>query len=344
MSDRKERIGVIGAGSWGTTLAILLADKGYDVTLWAYEEDLVREMEMRRENTLFLPGVTIPPGIRFTHSLQEAVEAKDVIVSSAPSHAVRQVTLLYGHYLSPAVHIVSATKGIEEGSLLRISEVIEEVIPAHLQVKISCISGPSFAKEVAQRKATAVAVACRDLEEAIYIQHLFSTPYFRAYWNSDLVGVELAGALKNVIAIAAGISDGLGFGSNARAALITRGLVEMIRLGEILGAQPETFYGLSGVGDLILTCTGDLSRNRTLGLRVGRGEKLPKILSGMKMVAEGVSATRSASRLAQKYQVEMPITEQVSAILFEEKDPRDAFSELMGRTLKYENPHLPLAP
>ena len=333
-----EKIAVIGAGSWGTTLAVLLADKGYDVTLWVYEAELVKELETKRENTFFLPGVVIPPNLKVTNSLQEAVEAKKVVVSVPPSHAVRQLIHQYAHYLSSGVHLVSATKGVEERSLLRMSEVIQQELPSYLQIKISCISGPSFAREVSQRMATAVTVAGEDPQEATYIQHLFSTSYFRVYRNNDLIGVELAGSLKNIIAIAAGISDGLGFGYNARAALITRGLVEIVRLGTAMGAKPETFYGLAGVGDLILTCTGDLSRNRTLGQRVGQGEKLVDILPGMKMVAEGIATTRCARRLAQKFQVEMPITEQVSFVLFERKDPRDAFYELMGRALKYEYP------
>ncbi|MCL6582970.1 MAG: NAD(P)-dependent glycerol-3-phosphate dehydrogenase [bacterium] len=331
-----EKVAVIGAGSWGTTLAILLADKGHEVTLWAFEPELVREIETKRENTLFLPGISIPAEVVPTHSLEEAVRGKSVIVSVVPSHVVRQITLHYGEYLSEGVHLVSASKGLEEGSLLRMSQVIQQSISSDRQIKLSCLSGPSFAREVAKKMATAVAVACQDEQEAIYIQHLFSSCYFRVYRNSDLIGVELAGSLKNVIAIAAGISDGLGFGYNARAALITRGLVEISRLGIALGARPETFYGLAGMGDLILTCTADLSRNRSLGLRIGRGEKLSDIQTGMKMVAEGVNTTRAALRLAREFQVEMPIAEQVSAILFEGRPPLDAFSELMSRTLKYE--------
>ncbi len=331
-----EKIAVIGAGSWGTTLAILLADKGYDITLWVYEPNLAREIETKRENSLFLPGVLIPHNVKPTYSLDEAVREKEVIVSVVPSHVARQITIQYRDHLLQGVHLVSATKGLEEESLLRISQVIQQSVPSHLKIKISCLSGPSFASEVSRKMATAVAVACEDKQEAIHIQHLFSSPYFRVYRNNDLVGVELAGALKNVIAIAAGVSDGLGFGYNARAALITRGLVEITRLGLAMGARQETFYGLAGVGDLILTCTADLSRNRTLGLRLGRGEKLSQILSSMKMVAEGVVTARAAIRLAQKFQVEMPIAEQVSGILFEDRNPLNAFSELMSRTLKYE--------
>jgi glycerol-3-phosphate dehydrogenase (NAD(P)+) len=331
-----ENIAVIGAGSWGTTLAVLLADKGYDITLWVYEPDLVREIETKRENSLFLPGVPIPYNVIPTHSLEDAVRGKEVIVSVVPSHVARQTTLQYRNHLLQGAHLVSATKGLEEESLLRISEVIQQSVPSHLEIKISCLSGPSFAHEVSRKMATAVAVACEDNTEAIYIQHLFSSPYFRVYRNNDLVGVELAGALKNVIAIAAGIADGLGFGYNARAALITRGLVEITRLGLAMGACQETFYGLAGVGDLILTCTADLSRNRSLGLRLGHGEKLSQILGSMKMVAEGVVTARAAIRLAQKFQVEMPIAEQVFGILFEERNPLNAFSELMSRTLKYE--------
>ncbi|MEW6381582.1 MAG: NAD(P)H-dependent glycerol-3-phosphate dehydrogenase [bacterium] len=330
------KVAVIGAGSWGTTLAVLLADKGYEVTLWVFEPDLVKEIETKRENTLFLPGIEIPAGVSPTNSLEEAVRGKSVIVSVVPSHVARQVTLQYRRYLSEGVHLVSATKGLEEDSLLRISQVIQQLIPPRLEIRISCLSGPSFAREVSRKMATAVAVACQSEQEAIYVQHMFSSPYFRVYRNSDLIGVELAGSLKNVIAIAAGISDGLGFGHNARAALITRGLVEITRLGVAMGARQETFYGLAGMGDLVLTCTGDLSRNRTLGLRIGRGEELSRIQSGMKMVAEGVVTTRAALRLARKYQVEMPIAEQVSAILFEGRNPANAFSELMSRTLKYE--------
>ncbi len=331
-----EKIAVIGAGSWGTTLAILLAEKGYQVSLWVYEPDLARKIDKTRENSIFLPGVTLPSGIRIDNSLMEAVKNKRVVVSVVPSHVVRQVTSQYQEYLSPDVHLVSATKGIEEESLLRMSEVIQQVGSPYLQIKLSVLSGPSFAKEVSQKMPTAVTVANDDLQESAYIQHLFSTSYFRVYRNNDLIGVELAGSLKNVIAIAAGISDGLGFGYNARAALITRGLAEMVRLGTSMGARAETFYGLAGAGDLILTCTSDLSRNRTLGRRLGQGENLADILNGMKMVAEGVTTTKSAAHLAQKLQVEMPITEQVRAILFEGKEPGSAFQELMARALKYE--------
>lgn len=331
------KIGVIGAGSWGTTLAILLAEKGYKVTLWVFEGELVWEIDRLRENTVFLPGVTIPKQVKVTNFLEEAVTGQEVIISAVPSHTVREITQQYRNFLTKGVHIVSATKGLEIGSLQRMSQVIKDMVTIDRQPTISCLSGPSFAREVSSRLATAVTLACTDQQQAGYLQQLFSRPYFRVYRNDDLIGVELAGSLKNIFAIAAGISDGLGLGANARAGLITRGLAEMIRLGTAMGAKSSTFYGLAGMGDLILTCTGDLSRNRSLGLRLGKGEKLSSIIVGLKTVAEGILTIKSAIQLAGRVQVEMPITEQLSAILFEGKDPQQAFTELMGRSLKDEN-------
>ncbi len=333
----REKIAIIGAGSWGTTLAILLSEKGYDTTLWAYEAEVIQHIETNLENSIFLPEIPIPHNLKITNSLQEAVTEKSTIVSVVPSHFLRLTTEHYCSFLSPQVHFVSATKGIEEETLLRMSQVIHQAVPSSLQINFTVLSGPSFAREVSNKKATAITVAGEDPDETKYIQQLFSTPFFRVYRNNDVIGVELAGAVKNVIAIAAGISDGLGFGNNARAALITRGLAEIVRLGKALGASSSTFYGLSGVGDLILTCTGDLSRNRSLGLRLGAGETLSAILNSSKMVAEGVKTTKSVINLAQRHSIEMPITEQVAAVLFKGKNPTEAFVELMGRSLKYEN-------
>lgn len=327
-------ISIIGAGSWGTTLAILLAEKGHSVTLWVRREGLLQKMEASRENTEYLPGFRIPKSVILTNSLKEAVEKQTLVVSAVPSHATRAISQAYTSYLKPQTIILNATKGIEIETLLPMSKVLAGVLP---QVQgIAVLSGPSFAREVCQKLPTAIVVAAARKKIAEFIQNLLTTPYFRVYTNLDVIGVELAGALKNVIALATGISDGLGFGTNSRAALITRGLAEITRLGIAMGAQPLTFSGLAGMGDLVLTCTGELSRNRQVGLAIGKGQRLDEIITQMRMVAEGVKTTQAAVRLAKQYQVEMPITEQVYAMLFEGKNPADAVTELMGRSLKDE--------
>jgi glycerol-3-phosphate dehydrogenase (NAD(P)+) len=330
------KIGVIGAGSWGTTLADLLAKNGHAVTLWAYEQDLVERMRKNRKNDLYLPDFTLDDNLAFTSELSEAAVGKELVVLVAPSQVMRSVVRQTESYLADDVILVSAAKGIENDTLMPMSEVLREVLPEHRCRRSAFLSGPTFAREVAAEMPTALTVASEDEDIARCVQKAFSCDYFRVYRSKDIIGVELGGALKNVIALGAGISDGLGYGYNARAALITRGLVEMTRIGVAMGAQERTFMGLSGMGDLVLTCTGDLSRNRSVGLELGRGRKLEDILSGMKMVAEGVKTTLSAYQLAKRLGVETPIIEQMYQILFENKDPRDAVFDLMQRSLKAE--------
>jgi glycerol-3-phosphate dehydrogenase (NAD(P)+) len=331
------KISVIGSGSWGTTLANLLAEKGYPVTLWAYETELVERMRRTRQNDLYLPGVTLSEQLSFTSTLAEAVTGQRLILLVPPSQVLRRVVEQCVPHLDERVLIVSASKGIENDSLMLMSQVLEETLPRALQKNIGFLSGPSFAKEVAAHMPTAVVAAARDKNVAGTIQELFNTETFRVYTHNDIIGVELGGALKNVIALAAGVSDGLGFGHNTRAALITRGLAEMTRIGLMLGGTAETFAGLAGMGDLVLTCTGDLSRNRSVGIELGKGRKLQEILAGMQMVAEGVKTTLSAYQLAEKLGVEAPIIEQMYQILYQDKDPKQAVSDLMLRELKAES-------
>jgi glycerol-3-phosphate dehydrogenase (NAD(P)+) len=330
------RIAVIGAGSWGTALANLLAKKGREVILWAYERELVERLQTSRVNDLYLAEVQLDGRLQFTADLATAVNGRQVVVLVSPSQVMRRVVAQLGPHLASDCLLVSAAKGIENDTLLLMSEVLAEVLGAAVASRSAYLSGPSFAREVAAELPTAVAVAAADGEVARTIQELFHTDYFRVYTNPDVIGTELGGALKNVIALAAGVSDGLGFGHNARAALITRGLVEIARVGAAMGAQAETFAGLAGMGDLVLTCTGDLSRNRTVGMELGRGRRLGEILGGMRMVAEGVKTTLSAFQLAQKLGVAMPITEQMYRILYEDKPPRQAVSELMMRQQRAE--------
>lgn len=330
-------IGVIGAGSWGTTLANLLAKKGFPVTLWVYETDLAERMAKTRINDLYLNGFTLSPNLAFTNELSEAVVDHQLLLLVSPSQVMWQVLKQLQPHLDKTCLLVSAAKGIENNSLQLMSEVLEEVLGAEVKNRCAFLSGPSFAKEVAEEQPTAVTLAADDLGVAHRVQEIFSTDYFRVYTNQDVVGVEIGGALKNVIALAAGVSDGLGFNHNARAALITRGLVEIGRLGMAKGAIESTFAGLAGMGDLVLTCTGDLSRNRTVGMELGRGRKLDEILNQMHMVAEGVKTTLSAYQLANKLGVKMPITEQMYQILYEDKDPKLAVADLMRRALTSED-------
>ena len=336
MESDNVKVGVIGAGSWGTTLADLLAGKGCAVTLWAYEKDLVERLRSSRVNDLFLPGFTLCGSLEFSSDLAQVARGKDLLLLVPPSQVLRQVLTRAVPDIAPGTLIVSASKGIENDTLQTMSAVLTDVLPEALARRTAFLSGPSFAREVAAGMPTAVAVAAADPQVAKKVQEVFSTAAFRVYTNPDVVGVELGGALKNVIALAAGVSDGLGFGHNTRAALITRGLAEMTRIGLALGADPATFAGLAGMGDLVLTCTGDLSRNRTVGMELGRGRRLDDILAGMQMVAEGVKTTLSTYQLAQKLQVEVPITEQMYLILYGDKDPRQAVSDLMLRELKPE--------
>ncbi|HET6364728.1 MAG TPA: NAD(P)H-dependent glycerol-3-phosphate dehydrogenase [Nitrospirota bacterium] len=331
-----EKIGVIGAGAWGTALSMLLSDKGHDVTLWMYEKDLAEETARTRFNRIYLPGFTLSKSIQVTSSLETAVRDKAIILSVVPSHTVRAVSSGFTPFLSRDGVIVSASKGIEIETLMPLSEVFKDILPEQFHDRLCILSGPSFAKEVAQKMPTAVALASYNPVIAKKVQAIFSNPYFRIYTNPDVIGVELAGSLKNVVAIAAGVLEGMGYGYNTMAALLTRGLAEMARLGIAMGGNLQTFSGLAGMGDLVLTCTGGLSRNRTLGVRIGKGEKLNDIMSGMKTVAEGVKTARAARYLARKYNVDMPIVDEVYQLLYEEKDPKQAVKDLMNRELKDE--------
>ncbi len=331
-----EAVAVVGGGSWGTALANLLAEKGIAVTLWVFEEDLCEEMQKTRENTLYLPGVQLSPLLEPGNSLETVLAGKRIVLMAVPSHVHRRLAMQMLEFLQGPVVIVSATKGIENESLQTMSGVWSEIMPAGMDWEYAVLSGPSFAREVVKKVPTAVTVASTSREVAQEIQRLFSTEFFRVYTSTDVIGVEMGGALKNIIALAAGITDGLGLGYNTRAALMTRGLAEMSRLSTSMGAHPLTFLGLAGVGDLVLTCTGDLSRNRTVGYQLGQGKKLAEILAEMKMVAEGVKTTRSVHNLAQQQGIEMPICEQMYRILYEDQPAEKALTELMQRELKHE--------
>jgi glycerol-3-phosphate dehydrogenase (NAD(P)+) len=330
------KIAVIGAGSWGTTLADLLAKKGFEVDLWVREREVYEQIRDEKENKVFLPGIKLSDRINPTLSFEEALSKKELVVVAVPSHVLREVLNQMKPYIKDEIPFVFATKGIENNTLMLVSEVTEDVLSWNISKYFACIAGPSFAKEVACEHPTAVTIACKDLQLGRRLQELFFTEYFRVYLINDIIGAQLGGALKNVIAIAAGASDGLNFGNNARAALITRGLAEIMRVGVAMGADPRTFFGLAGMGDLVLTCTGELSRNRAVGFKIGRGMKLKDIVSGMKMVAEGINTAKAGYALSKKMGVEMPITEQVYQILYEGKRPEDAVKELMSRKLKME--------
>lgn len=328
-----KKIGVIGAGSWGTALAYLLGTKGYDVSLWVYEEELVKEILTSRINTKYLPDAALPQNITPSGSMRDVLKDAEVLLSVVPTQHTRRVFKETVSLIPKDAHIVTASKGIENGTLLTVTQIIREMTGRDA----SALSGPSFAKEVIKKLPTAVTLASESDETGRVLQEIFNTDHFRVYTSTDVLGVELGGALKNVMAIASGISDGLGLGSSARAALITRGLEEIIRLGIVMGADEKTFRGLSGMGDLVLTCTGVLSRNYTVGVRLGKGEKLKDIVSSMSMVAEGVATSESAYELSKKYKVEMPVVEQVYKTINEDKPPKDAVRELMGRSLKAEH-------
>jgi len=333
--ERKESIAVVGAGSWGTAFAAMLAGRHESVALWAHEEAVCADLRDRRENRAFLPGIALPPAIRPTSDIAEAVSGRTVVIFGVPSQYLRRVAARAAAHLSPGACLVSLAKGVENGTLKRMTEVLAEASPEHA-TRVAALSGPTFAREVAEGMPTGATVAARDLSVARRLQHALSGSRFRLYADDDVTGIEIGGALKNVMAIAAGMADGLGFGHNARALLISRGLAEISRLGVRLGAQPQTFAGLAGMGDLVLTCTGDLSRNRTVGTRVGRGETIGDVLSGMTMVAEGVRTAVSAVELSRRTGVPMPISKQVHDILHEGKDAREAVSELFSRALKRE--------
>lgn len=330
------KIGVVGAGSWGTALANLLATKGYRIDWWVFEEDLCRQIKENRENSIFLPDVCLSENLYPTNSLEDVVKGKDLVLIVVPSHVMREVTQQIRPYIGEDTILVSASKGIENDTQLTMSGVISECLGGLGKERFAVLSGPSFAREVVMGLPTAVTVASKDMACAEMVQHVFATPVFRVYTNEDVVGVELGGSVKNVIAIAAGMIDGLKLGLNTRAALITRGMTEMRRLGLAMGAQPRTFTGLAGFGDLVLTCTGDLSRNHTVGKKIGQGMKLQEVLDDMRMVAEGVKTARSLYNLSRRLGVEMPISHAIYHILHEDLDPKVALHQLMTRDLKHE--------
>ena len=328
-----KKIGVIGAGSFGTALAMVLAGKGHQVTVWARKAEQIEEMKKTGENSHYLPGVKLPPEIEFTSDLKEACQNKDYILFAVPAQSFRGVLTDAAKYIDTAVPVVNVAKGIEKGSLLRLSQVAEEVIPG---VRYVALSGPSHAEEVARQLPTTVAVASKNHDLAVEIQELFITERFRVYSNEDLAGVELGGALKNIIALGAGISDGLGFGDNAKAAMMTRGITEMTRLGLTMGADMKTFSGLPGIGDLIVTCTSMHSRNRRCGILIGEGVNPEEATRRIGMVVEGISTAEAAYALANQYGIEMPITESIYKVIHREMDARSAVSYLMGREMKNE--------
>lgn len=327
---------ILGGGSWGTAIAVLLARKGNTVTLWEFQKDTAESMKKIRENRVFLPGIRLPNNITVTNDIENAILAGEYIIFAIPSHVFRSVARQVTAFSTESKKFVSATKGIENDTLMRMSEILLGEIPALTADRVAALSGPSFAAEVAREIPTAVVAASSNELYAKEVQELFMCPTFRVYVNTDVIGVELGGSFKNVMAIATGIADGVGFGDNSKAALLTRGIVEMTRLGVKMGAGEKTFSGLSGMGDLVLTCMGKLSRNLYVGQELGKGRKLQDILDDMVMVAEGVNTARSVRQLALKYGVETPIMEQVYRILFENKNPKKAVVELMTREPKPE--------
>jgi glycerol-3-phosphate dehydrogenase (NAD(P)+) len=333
---KSTNIGVVGAGSWGTALAKLLAEKGFDLDLWAFEPEVKEQIETKRENVFFLPGKKLPGNISCSNDLEKVVKDKDLVLIVVPSHCMREVAEKMKGFISKESIIVTASKGIENKTHLTMFGILKEILTSVDEKNLAVLSGPSFAKEVAEKLPSVVAVASIDKATSEYVQHIFACPCFRVYTNDDPIGVEIGGAMKNVIAIAAGICDGMNMGLNARAALITRGLTEMKRLGIKLGANPHTLSGLSGVGDLLLTCTGNLSRNYTVGKRVGAGEKIKDITKEMRMVAEGVKTTKSVYNLSKKLGISLPICNEVYYVLYEDLPVEETKDRLMNRTLKHE--------
>lgn len=331
-----KNIGIVGAGSWGTALAKILAEKGESVTLWCFEAEVAQAINTNHRNPLYISDIDLPKSINATTDLKGAILGKEIVLSVVPSRFVREVWTKGAKYVDPSTIIVSATKGIEADTRKLMSEVLSDCLPTHHQSNRAFLSGPSFAPEVAQGLPTSVVIAGKDPAVTQKVQDTFRTNTFLAFTNEDVIGVEVGGAVKNVIAIAAGMSDGLGFGHNARAAIITRGLYEMVKIGKSLGANPLTFIGLSGIGDLVLTCTADLSRNHTVGKKLGQGQTLDAILKEMKMVAEGIPTAKAVFHLTQKNGINAPICEAMYKMLYEDLKPRDAATWLCSLPLKDE--------
>lgn len=329
-------LAIIGGGSWGTALALVLAPRFESIRMWVYEAELARRIQQTRETSDYLPGFRIPENVSVSHDLPWALENAGVVLGVMPSQHARELYEAMLPGLNPGSIVVSATKGLEKGSLLRMSQVIEQVCERRFHPRIAVLSGPTFAQEIAQGEPAAVVISSRDTEAAQAVQTAFSGPSFRLYTNQDPVGVEIAASLKNVVAIAAGVCYGLGLGSNVQAALITRGLAEITRLAVAMGGEPRTLAGLAGLGDLVLTCGGELSRNRRVGLELAKGRPLQEIIGSMRMVAEGVETCGAAVELGQKFQVDLPIIRQMQAVLHAAKSPRQALRDLMERSLKEE--------
>lgn len=328
-----EKIGVLGGGSWGTALAILLSNKGHDVEVWLRDEEQLKKMEDTRINQKYLPAVKLPENLKLTNDLEKVCLEKDMILLATPTHGIREILNKCKKYIKANQILVNVAKGIENESLLRISEIVKEILPEN---KYAVLSGPSHAEEVAKNMPTTVVSASRDRKVAEYVQDLFMTPNFRVYTNPDVIGVEFAAALKNIIALGAGISDGLDYGDNTKAALMTRGMFEMARLGQKMGGKVETFSGLAGMGDLIVTCTSMHSRNRRAGILIGKGMKKKDVSEEIGMVVEGIKTTKSVYELAKKHKVTMPITTEIYNVLYKEKNVKDSLNDLMLRDKKHE--------
>ncbi|HEX5432138.1 MAG TPA: NAD(P)H-dependent glycerol-3-phosphate dehydrogenase [Bryobacteraceae bacterium] len=329
-------LSIVGGGSWGTALAIVLAPRFERIRQWVYEPELAAQMAQTRENAAYLPGFRLPDCVGPSADLPWTLEGAHIVLGVMPSQHARGIYSAMARHLPPSAIVVSATKGIEKGSLLRISEVICQVLTPHFEPQIAVLSGPTFAREIARGEPAAVVVASHDAAAARTVQTAFSGPTFRLYTNSDPAGVELGAALKNIVAIAAGVCQGLGLGSNTQAALIARGLAEITRLAIAVGGQPQTLSGLAGLGDLVLTCSGDLSRNRKVGLELARGRPLPEIVGSMNMIAEGIETCDAAVALGRKFHVDLPIIEQMHAVLHASQSPQAAVRQLMERSLKSE--------
>lgn len=333
------KITVLGAGSWGTTLALVLHQNHHEVNLWTFDNAQAEYLREKRENLDFLPGISLPPEIGITTDIEESCTKRDMVVAAVPSQFLRSVLQRIAHLDLEHTIICNVAKGIENGSLMTMSEVLLDVLMHERKENLAILSGPSHAEEVSLKLPTMVVAASFKLKIAKMVQEAFMNDYFRVYVNEDIRGVELGGAIKNVIAIAAGLSDGAGFGDNTKSAIMTRGIYEITRLGAKMGAQPITFAGLSGMGDLIVTCMSRHSRNRFVGEEVGKGRKVADVLGSMVMVAEGVPTAKSVHQLAQKHHIDMPMAEEVYRVLYEEKDPRQATLDLMGRDTRSEGAH-----